>query len=50
LSKCGDALRDHDQLKIEEYLEAVNLEAAVREGGITVAETLFLGELVIVGI
>jgi hypothetical protein len=28
---------------LEQYLEAVNLEAVVREGGATGAETLFIG-------
>jgi len=34
---------------LEEYLEAVSLEPVVREGGVTGAETLFIGSLVIVG-
>jgi hypothetical protein len=33
----------HDQARLEEYLEAVNLEAVVRKGGETGAETLFIG-------
>jgi len=34
---------------LEEYLEAINLEAVVREGGTMGAETLFIGSLIIVG-
>jgi hypothetical protein len=34
---------------LEEYLEAVNLEAVVGEGGVPGAETAFIGSLVIVG-
>jgi len=42
-SEFGDALGGHDRAILEEYLEAVNLEAVVREGGATGAETLFIG-------
>jgi hypothetical protein len=34
---------------LEPYLEAVNVEAVVWEGGATGAETPFIGYLVIVG-
>jgi len=30
-------------VRLEQYLEAVNLEAVVREGGATETETLFIG-------
>ena len=43
MSGFGDALRDHDRARLEEYQEAVILEAVVREGGATGAETLFIG-------
>jgi hypothetical protein len=43
LSEFGDALGIHDQSRLEEYLEVVYLEAVDREGGATVAETLFIG-------
>jgi len=36
------ALVGHDQAGLEEYLEGVNLEAVVQEGGETGAEILFL--------
>jgi hypothetical protein len=36
-------------LRVEQHLEAVNLEAVVQEGGTTGAETIFIGLLVIVG-
>jgi len=38
LSKFGDALAGYDRARLEEYLEAVDLE-----GGATAAETLFIG-------
>ena len=38
-----DALGGRDRARLEEYLEAVNLPAAVQEGGATGAETLFIG-------
>jgi hypothetical protein len=34
---------------MEEYFEAVNLQPVDWEGGVPGAETLFIGELVIVG-
>jgi len=37
-SEFGDALADYDRARLEEYLEAVDLE-----GGATAAETLFIG-------
>jgi len=43
LSEFGDALGDHDSTRLEEYKEAVNLEAVVWEGRVTGAETLFIG-------
>jgi hypothetical protein len=49
LYKLRDALGGYDRARLEEYWEAVNLEAIVREGGATGAETLFIGSLVIVG-
>jgi hypothetical protein len=53
-SKFGDVLGGRDQARLEEYweavnLEVVNLEAVVREGGRTGAETLFFSALVTVG-
>ena len=42
-SEFGDALGGHDRARLEEYLEAVDLEAVVWEGGETGAETLFIG-------
>ena len=48
-SEFGHALGGRDRAKLEEYLKVVNLEAVVREGGATGAETLFIGSLVIVG-
>jgi len=41
-SEFGDALGGHDRARLEQYLEAVNLEAVVQEGGATGAETLFI--------
>jgi len=41
-SEFGDALAGYDRARLEEYLEAVDLE-----GGTTAAEILFIGELVI---
>jgi hypothetical protein len=37
-SEFGDALAGYDRARVEEYLEAVDLE-----GGATAAETLFIG-------
>jgi len=48
--KFGDPLGGHDQSRLEEYLQAVNLEAVDREGGTTGAETLFNGLLIFLGI
>jgi len=45
----GDALGCHDRARLDEYMEAVNMEAVVRVGGATRAETLFIGYLVIFG-
>jgi len=42
-SEFGDALGGHDRARLEEYLEAINLEAVVRERGKTGAQTLFIG-------
>jgi len=39
----------HDRATLEEYLEAGNLEAVVWDGGATGAETLFIHQLVLVG-
>jgi len=49
LSEQRDALGRHDRASLMEYLEAVNLEAVVREGGAMGVETLFVGKLVIEG-
>jgi len=35
-------LGGHDGASFEEYLEAINLEAVVPEGGATGAETIFI--------
>jgi len=45
LSESGDALEGQVQARLEEYMGAFK----GREGGTTGAETLFVGELVIVG-
>ena len=42
-SEFGDELGGHDQARLDEYLEAVNLEAVVCEGGATGTENLFIG-------
>jgi hypothetical protein len=42
-SDFGDAFGGHDQLRLEEYLELVDLEAVDREGGATAAVTLLIG-------
>jgi hypothetical protein len=39
-----DALQGHDRARLEKYLDVVDLE-----GGATAAETLFIGQLEIVG-
>jgi hypothetical protein len=49
LCEFGDALGGHDRARLEEYMEAVNLEEVVREGSATGAETPFVGYLVNVG-
>ena len=36
-------------MKLEQYLEAVDLDGVIWEGGATGAVTLFIGYLVIVG-
>jgi len=38
----GDAIEGHNQLKLEEYVQAVDLEAVDKEGGRRVAETVFI--------
>jgi len=38
IERVGDALAGYDRARLEEYLEAVDLE-----GGATAAETLFIG-------
>jgi hypothetical protein len=43
LSEFGDALGGHDQSRLEEYLEVVDLQAVDQEGGAMAAETLFIG-------
>jgi len=43
IEQFGDALEGHDRLRLEEYLEVVNLEVGDLEGGATAAETLFIG-------
>jgi hypothetical protein len=43
LSEIGDPLGGRDRARMEEYLEAVNLEAVVREEGATGAETIVIG-------
>jgi len=40
--EIGDALGGCDQATLEEYLEAVNLEPVVWEGGATGVEALFI--------
>jgi hypothetical protein len=45
----GDALGCHDQSRLEEHLEEFNLEAADQEGVVPVAEPVFIGSIVIVG-
>jgi len=42
-ASSGMHFRGYDRARLEEYLEAVDLEAVVREGGETGAETLFIG-------
>jgi hypothetical protein len=44
-----DGLGSYDRARCVEYLEVVNLEAVVREGGAMGAETRFIGYLIIVG-
>jgi hypothetical protein len=39
----ADTQGSHDQTRLEEYMEAVNLEAVIQEEGTTGAETLFIG-------
>jgi hypothetical protein len=41
-SEFRDALGGYDPARVEEYMEAVNLEVVVWEGGTTGAETLFI--------
>jgi len=48
LSEFGDALGVHDQSRLE-YLEVVHLEVVDQEGGTTGAETVYNGQLMIVG-
>jgi len=43
LTKFGDVLVGHDRVKLEEFLEAVDQEAEVGEGGTMGAETVFIG-------
>jgi len=45
LSELRDTLEGYDLVRLEEYLEVVDLD-----GGAMVAETLYIGSLVIVGI
>jgi hypothetical protein len=40
---CRYALGLHDQARLEEYLEVVDLEAVDRKDGVMAAETLFIG-------
>jgi len=42
LSEFGDALAGYDRARLEEYLEEVNLEAVVREGGATASAKCIL--------
>jgi len=42
LTEFGDAPGGHDRARLEEYLEAVKLQAVVQEGGATEGETLFI--------
>ena len=44
MSEFGDALAGYDRVRLQEYLEAVDLV-----GGAMAAETLFSGYLLIVG-
>jgi len=48
-SLLKDGLGGRDRARLEEYLEAVNLERVVQEGGATGGETLFNASLVILG-
>jgi hypothetical protein len=43
LCEFGDAVGGHDRSRWEEYLEVVDLEAVDQEGGVTAAETIFIG-------
>lgn len=45
--ELGDVLGCHQQLRLEEKLEAVNLQAVDLEGGAVGAETLVIAQLVI---
>jgi hypothetical protein len=49
LSEFGDALGGHDRARLEEYFEAVIMDAVNRKGGATGAETVFIGQVIIVG-
>jgi len=48
LSQFVDALEVHDQLRLED-LEVIELEVVDWEIGMTAAETLFIGYLILVG-
>jgi len=43
MSEFGDVLGGHDQVGLDEYLRAVDLEEVDREGGVMGAYTLFIG-------
>jgi hypothetical protein len=42
-SEVGDAVGGHDQSRLVEYLEVVDLEKVDWEGGVMAAVTLFIG-------
>ena len=43
MSEFRDALGGSDRARLEEYLEAVNLDAVVWDGDAMGADTLFIG-------
>jgi hypothetical protein len=49
LSEFGDALGGHNRARLEQYMEVVNLEEVVWEGGKTGAVTLFISYIGMVG-
>jgi hypothetical protein len=49
LCKFDYALGGHDEVRLEEYLNVINLEAVVCEEQARGGETLFIGELIKAG-